>query len=59
MQPSTAELETALSNLASLQGVRGAQIEARQRLLELRQAKCTWVGKRENDLRFAIDKALS
>lgn len=58
MEATIAELRTALSEYAQVIGVFGAEVEARETLIRLRSLKTTWVGKDENDLRFAIDRAL-
>lgn len=56
--PTYEELRSALNDYAICTGVLGAEIEARNQLISLRSKKTTWVGKEENDLRFAIDNAI-
>ena len=58
MEATVTELRSALNEYAQVVGVFGAEIEARGNLRSLRASKTTWVGKEENDLRFAIDRAL-
>ena len=57
-QPTYEELRSAFNDYATCIGVFGAEIEARNKLISLRSKKTTWIGKEENDLRFAIDNAI-
>ena len=59
MQPTIDEIEKAWTDAIYAEGIGGVQSEARAKLQKLRDAKTTWVGIRENDFRFAIDRYLA
>ena len=58
-QPTIQELQTAWTICIELEGIAGAQSQAKIDLRRIRDRKHTWVGKQENELRFAIDRYLS
>lgn len=57
-QPTYALLRAAFSDAIECAEIIGAGFEKRVALKALRDQKTTWVGKEENDLRFAIDRFL-
>lgn len=58
-QPTADELQDAWNKAIQAEGIPGAQAAAYQELLALRNAKTTWFGERENNLRFSLDRYLS
>lgn len=57
-QPTIQEIQSAWTDALNYQDIIGAKGETREELIRLRKAKHTWVGKDENDLRFALDAYL-
>lgn len=57
-EPDYFELQQAWSRAINTEGIPGAHAQALQELQALRDAKWTWFGARENDLRFALDAYL-
>jgi hypothetical protein len=57
-QPTIQELQTAWTIAIELEGIAGAQSQAKVDLKRIRDRKHTWVGDKENQLRFAIDRYL-
>lgn len=58
-QPTFNELNAAVNDVFQVIDIPGSRMSAIIALAELRNKKTTWVGKNENDLRFAIDKLLA
>ena len=58
-QPTYDELQAAWTEAIHAHGIPGANAEAMQRLISLRNKKTTWLGKQENDLRYALDAYIS
>jgi hypothetical protein len=57
-QPTIQEIQTAWTICIELEGIAGSQSQAKVDLKRIRDRKTTWVGKEENNLRFAIDRYL-
>ena len=57
-QPTIQELQTAWTIAIELEGIAGAQSQAKIDLKRIRDRKHTWVGEQENKLRFALDRYL-
>lgn len=57
-QPTIEELRRAWTDAIYGKDIPGYRTESHQILLDLRNKKHTWVGKEENDLRFALDNYL-
>lgn len=58
-QPSIKDLQKAWTWAIECEDIPGARAESRMELQRLRDLKTTWVGKQENDLRFALDNYLA
>lgn len=57
-QPTVEQLQRAWTRAIEMEEIPGARGETWQKLFLLREAKHTWVGKEENDLRFSLDSYL-
>lgn len=57
-EPTYFDLQRAWSKAINAEGIPGSQAEALQELQALRDAKWTWPGAQENDLRYALDNYL-
>ena len=57
-QPTADEIRIAFGIAIELEGIAGAQSQAKVDLKRIRDRKTTWVGVDENRLRFAVDKYL-
>ena len=57
-EPTYDDLQTEWNRAIQAEGIPGAHADALQSLQRLRDAKSTWFGERENNLRFALDKYL-
>ena len=57
-QPTIQELQTAWTIAIELEGIAGAQSQAKIDLKRIRDRKKTWVGEEESRIRFAIDRYL-
>lgn len=59
LEPTADELQAAWTAAINAEGIPGAQAQAFQDLLAMRNRKWTWYGERENNLRFALDRYIS
>ena len=57
-QPTYEDLMRAWNSAIVCQDIGGSRAETMQELIALRERKTTWVGKEENNLRFALDAYL-
>lgn len=54
-QPSIDDVMRAWNAAIQCEGIGGARAETMMELIYIRNRKTTWLGKYENDMRFAID----
>ncbi len=57
-EPTLQELHSAWTSALETEDIPGARADSLRALQTLRNQKATWVGKEENDLRFALDRYL-
>jgi len=58
-EPTLEQLSLAWTYTLQSEGIAGAHSDDLIKLKAMRDSKFTWFGKRENDLRIALDKYLS
>lgn len=58
-EPTLSELLAAFNDAIISEGIAGAQAETRQILDNLRKKKTTWIGEKENNLRYVLDEYLN
>ena len=57
-QPTLQELQSAWTAALNCNHIIGANVETREKLIKLRNAKHTWVGAEENAFRLSVDDYL-